>query len=382
MHRVRKLGAMNRSYRRLPLRLLASVTGAVALTLLAAACSSGSNSSSSSSATPSSSPSASTSSSSSPSAAAAVPLVVYSAQGYDSAMTKAFTKATGIPVKLDDNSTGPLLTQIEASKNNPNWGLLWVDGATAFAGLDQQGLLLKGFEPGVSWNSLGSASVPADKSYVPTGVTLMGIVAYNKTKVSKPPTTWQALESSTWKGQVGMNDPSQSGPTYPLIAGVMNYLGGVSAGEDYFTQLKSNGLIIHPTNGPTLQALTSGQINLALVQSSAAIGATFTDKNIGLEYLNPATLLPSAIGIDAKASPQVQAEAEKFVEYVLSPAGQHVMQTGDPTGDSLYYPVLQGVNPLPSLPSLSSVKTQTINPYTWGPQEANINTWFDSNIVR
>jgi iron(III) transport system substrate-binding protein len=46
-------------------------------------------------------------------------------------MTAAFTKATGIPVKLDDNSTGPLLTQIEASRNNPNWGLLWVDGATA-----------------------------------------------------------------------------------------------------------------------------------------------------------------------------------------------------------------------------------------------------------
>jgi iron(III) transport system substrate-binding protein len=179
-----------------------------------------------------------------------------------------------------------------------------------------------------------------------------------------------------------MDDPSQSGPTFPLIAGVMNYLGGVPAGEKYFSSLKSNGLIIHPTNGPTLQALTSGQINLALVQSSAAIGATFTDKNIGIEYLSPATLLPSAIGIDAKASPQVQAEAEKFVEFVLSPAGQKVMQSGDPTGDSLYYPVLSGVSPLSSLPSLASVKTQTINPYTWGPQEATINNWFDSSIVR
>ncbi len=311
-----------------------------------------------------------------------MPLVVYSAQGYDSAMTKAFTKATGIPVKLDDNSTGPLLTQIEAAKNNPKWGLLWVDGATAFASLDQQGLLMKGFEPSVSWNSLGSQSVPADKSYVPTGVTLMGILAYNKTKVPNPPSTWQALESSAWKGKVGMDDPSQSGPTFPLIAGVMNYMGGVPAGEKYFSTLKSNGLVIHPTNGPTLQALTSGQINLALVQSSAAVGATFTDKNIGIKYLSPATLLPSAIGIDAKASPQVQAEAKKFADFVLSPAGQKVMQSGDPTGDSLYYPVLSGVSPLSALPSLASVKTQSINPYTWGPQEATINNWFDSNIVR
>jgi iron(III) transport system substrate-binding protein len=374
---------MNSTFRRTRVRLLAGVSGAVALSVLAVAgCSTSSTSSASAAASASSSPAASSSSASASASAAAVPLVVYSAQGYDSAMTKAFTKATGIPVQLDDNSTGPLLTQIEASVNNPKWGLLWADGDEAFAGLDTQGLLLKGWEPSVSFNSLGTSVEPKDKSYVPTGVTLMGIVAYNKQKVKNPPTTYQALESPAWKGQVGMNDPSQSGPTYPLIAGVMNYLGGVSAGEKYFNALKSNGLVIHPTNGPTLQALTGGQINLALVQSSAAIGATFTDKNIGLQYLDPATLLPSQIGIDAKASPQVQAEAKQFAEFVLSAAGQKVMQSGDPTGDSLYYPVLTGVSPLPSLPSLASVKTQTVDPYTWGTQEPTINTWFDSNIVR
>ncbi|HUD80859.1 MAG TPA: extracellular solute-binding protein [Streptosporangiaceae bacterium] len=319
------------------------------------------------------------------SSSAKVPLVVYSAQGYDSAMTKAFQKATGIQVKLDDNSTGPLLTQIEASKNNPHWGLLWVDGATAFAGLDTQGLLQKGFEPSVKWNSLGTESLPADKSYTPTGVTLVAALVYNKTKVTSPPATWQQLLSPQWKGDVGMNDPSQSGPTYPFIAGMMNYLGGVSQGEAYYAKLKANGLIIHPTNGPTLQALTSGQIKLALVQSSAGIGATFgpgSDPNLAVKYLNPVTVLPSAIGIDAKAPAAERAEAEKFIEFVLSPAGQKVMQTGDPYGDSLYYPVLQGVSPLPELPSLASVKTQTINPYTWGPQEGTINTWFDSSIVR
>jgi iron(III) transport system substrate-binding protein len=297
-------------------------------------------------------------------------------------MTKAFSKATGIPVKLDDNSTGPLLTQIEASKNNPNWGLLWVDGATAFAALDQEGMLVKGWEPSVSWDSLGTANLPSDQSYVPTGVTLMAALAYNKDKVKSLPATWNDLLSSQWKGQLGMNDPSQSGPTYPFIAGMMNYLGGVSAGESYFTKLKTNGLVINPTNGPTLQALTSGRINLALVQSSAAIGAALGAKNIGVDYLNPVTMLPSCIGIDAKAPAAEQAEAKKFVSFVLSTAGQKVMQTGDPTGDSLYYPVLSGVQPLSSLPSLSGVKTQTINPYTWGPQEGTINTWFDDTIVR
>ncbi len=311
-----------------------------------------------------------------------VTLVVYSAQGYDKLATEDFSAKYHIPVKLDDNSTGPLLTQIEASKNNPKWGLLWVDGATAFAGLDTQHLLLRGFEPNVAWNSLGKQAVPADKSYVPTGITLMAALAYNAAKVPNPPSSWQALLSSQWKGQVGMNDPSQSGPTYPFIAGIMNYLGSVSAGESYYSELKANGLVINPTNGPTLSALASGQINLALVQSSAAVGATFSDKNIKVKYLNPVTLLPSAIGIDAKAPKQEQLEAEEFASYVLSPAGQKVMQTGDPTGDSLYYPVLDGVQPRKVLPPLTGVRTQNINPYTWGPRENTINSWFDQNIVQ
>jgi iron(III) transport system substrate-binding protein len=314
------------------------------------------------------------------SAASKPTLVVYSAQGYDHAMVTAFTKATGIPTKLDDNSTGPLLTQIEASKNNPNWGLLWVDGDTAFAGLDQQHLLMRGFEPSVSWTALGKSVVPTDKSYTPTGITLMAAVVYDSSKVADPPTSWQQLLEPQWKGAVGMNDPSQSGPTFPFIAGMMNHLGGISQGKQFFSKLKANGLIVNATNGPTLQALTNGQIKLALVQSSAGIGAALGDKSLKVKYLSPATLLPSAIGIDAKAPKAVQQEAEKFIEFVLSKAGQKVMQTGDPTGDSLYYPVIDGVQPLKALPSLSSVSTQRINPYTWGTRESAINSWFDSSI--
>ena len=178
-----------------------------------------------------------------------------------------------------------------------------------------------------------------------------------------------------------MNDPSQSGPTFPFIAGMMNYLGGVNQGEKFFSSLKSNGLVVNPTNGPTLQALTAARSSSRSCRARRHRRQA-RRRSLGVKYLNPVTLLPSAIGIDAKASPAVQAEAEQFVEFVLSKQGQHVMQTGDPTGDSLYYPVLQGVSPLPALPSLAAVKTQSIDPYTWGPREPTINSWFDNTIVR
>lgn len=308
-------------------------------------------------------------------------LVVYSAQGYDKAVVQAFQKATGIPTKLDDNSTGPLLTQVEASKNNPNWGVLWVDGDTAFASLDQQGLLLKGWTPKAKWNSLGLRVMPKDRSYAPTGVTYMAAVVYDSTKVKSPPTSWPQLLSSRWKGAIGMNDPSQSGPTFPFIAGVMQHLGGVAQGERYFAKLKANGLVVNSTNGPTLQALTSGQIKLALVQSSAGTGARLSDTKLRVKYLNPVTLLPGCIGIDAKAPAAVQAEAKRFVEFVLSPAGQAAMRSGDATGDSLYYPVVSGVKASSALPPAGSVKSQTLDPYVWGLREPSVNSWFDSHIV-
>jgi iron(III) transport system substrate-binding protein len=312
----------------------------------------------------------------------AVPLIVYSAQGYDQAMVKAFQNATGILTELDTNSTGPLLAQIQASKNNPHWGLLWVDGQTAFAELDDEHMLVRGFEPKVDFNSLGKAVIPKDESFVPTGITLMAAVAYTSKVVKDPPTSWSTLLEPKWKGAVGMNTPSQSGPTYPFIAGMMSSLGSVAKGKQFFEKLKANDLVIHTTNGPTLAALASGQVKLALVQSSAAIGARHTDPNLRIKYLSPVTMLPSNIGIDAKATKTEIAEAKRFAEFVLSKTGQTVMKAGDPTGDSLYYPVVHGIKARPELPPLGSVKVQHTNPYVWGPREAAINAWFVNTITK
>jgi iron(III) transport system substrate-binding protein len=55
------------------------------------------------------------------------------------------------------------------------------------------------------------------------------------------------------------------------------------------------------------------------------------------------------------------------------------MQTGDPTGDSLYWPVVAGVNPLPQLPPFPAAY-QKIDPYFWGPLQSDVNTFFDTNI--
>ena len=314
-----------------------------------------------------------------------VPLVLYAAEGYDQAEGTAFQKATGIPVEVDDNSTGPLTVQIEAEKNNPKWNLFWVDGATVFASLDSQGLLHKGISPTAyaNYNSVGQSLIPADHSYVPTGVTAAAALVYNSKVVTTPPTSWSQLTSPEWKGAIGMNDPSVSGPTYPYVAGMMQHLGGVSQGETFFSQLKANGLHVYQTNTNTLQALETGVIKVATIQSSAEVGAALKgDPNLKVEYLAPETVLPSVLGISAGTKGVALAEAQEFVNFVLSPAGQKVMQSGDPTGDSLFWPMINGESPLTGLPALSTVPTQTIDPTVWGPRQASIDTWFTQHIIQ
>jgi len=153
-----------------------------------------------------------------------------------------------------------------------------------------------------------------------------------------------------------MNDPAQSGPTFPLIAGVMNEIGkyksgstsaAVAKGKSFFEALAKNGLLVSSTNGPTLGAMEIGSINMAVVQSSACYGDELNGSfpSVRVKYLNYSVALPSAIGIDAKAPKIVQQDAEKFADWVMSKPGQHVMQTGDPQGDSLFWPVLNNEQP-------------------------------------
>jgi iron(III) transport system substrate-binding protein len=315
------------------------------------------------------------------------PLVLYAAEGFDSVAAKAFTAKTGIPVNLVDDSTGPLLTKIQAEKNNPQWSLLWVDGDTAFSALDQQGMLATYAAKG-DFNDVGKAIIPSDHSYTPTGTTVMSALIYNAAKTTAVPATYDDLLGSAYTGKVGMNDPAQSGPTYPFIAGLMNQLGdktgGVTAGEAYLTKLKANGLHVFPTNGDTLHALETGQIDYGLIQSSAAIGEALKVKPTAdfepkIAYLPKSTLLPSVIGIDKGASAVQQEEAKKFIDYVVSPEGQAVMLTGDPTGDSLFWHVVNGTKSLPGLPAFPTAY-QSIDPAFWGPLQSQVVTWFESNI--
>ncbi|HVA37440.1 MAG TPA: extracellular solute-binding protein [Candidatus Dormibacteraeota bacterium] len=312
------------------------------------------------------------------------PLVLYAAMGYDHAVVRAFEQATHVPVRLVHLSTGPLLARVEAERQNPRWDLVWFDGNEGMQDLAEQRMLRCGWTPAPPFNAVGKRLVPRGACYVPTGVTLAGVIAVNTALVAPParPASWAALAGPPLRDAVGMNNPAISGPTYPFVAGVMQAMGGEAAGKSYFSSLKANGLRVYPTNGATLRALAYGRIRVAVVQSSAAAGFSRRDPQIAVVYPRPVALLPSDVAISARCGGSALNEARQFVRFVLSPEGQRAMQTGDPMGDSNYYPVVASTRPLAGLPPLGALGLQVLPAKLWGGREAAIDAWFTSAVVQ
>jgi iron(III) transport system substrate-binding protein len=316
-------------------------------------------------------------------AAHAAPLTVYAAMGYDQAVVRAFTQATGIPVELVHLSTGPLLARVQAEGAHAQWDVLWFDGNLAMRSFAMQHRLACGWAPSVRYTAQGRALEPPDHCWAPVGVTYAGVMLVDTARLAAAaqPRSWADLDSPALRGRVGMDNPSISGPTYPLLAGVLQDL-GVARGQRYFETLKTNGLRVYPTNSVTLRALQFGQIDVAVVQSSAALGYARGKRGLRVVMPPPSTELPSDLAIGAQVHGAQLAAARRFVEFVLSAPGQQALQHGDPAADSNDTPLLAGIAPLPAAAALRPQRTQVLDPATWGPREGAIDAWFTAHVVR
>ncbi len=311
-------------------------------------------------------------------------LTLYSAQGYDSDAAKAFQKQTGITTKLVDDSTGNLLAKIAAEGSNPQWDVTWFDGNVTMQTLADQHMLLK-WNPSNASNLTDTAKkyVASDGTYYPTGITTVGAIAYNTKHVPAAglPADWNDLLKSAYKNLIAMNDPAYSGPTYPLIAGVAQVMGGEDQGKQFFTQLKANGLKTFQTNDPTLNSVETGAREFGIIQDSIIYSAMKAGQPIGIIYPTSGVVaLPGVIGVAAHG--KHQACAQQFVNWVLSSAGQTVMTHHDPTdGDTYFIPAVQGITPVVSR-KVDGITLITLDVPRWAGVEAEYKQWFHSNIVQ
>ena len=329
--------------------------------------------------------------------AAQTTITIYEATGYAADEIKAFnTKMGYTAVKDYTDSTGPLLAKVAAEANNPQWNMLWVDGAEAFAALDKNHALSP-YTPKGDFNTLGKSLFPADHSYVPLGATMMGVALYNAANVPTPPTTYTDLLKPAFKGKLGMNNPAVSGPTFPFLAGMFSQIGAknsksaagltanIAAGESFLKSVKTtNGMVVNDRNGPTTHAFEIGDINVALIQSSAAYNelnklakTPIPGVTPKIAFLSKPALVSNVIAVGAGGDATKRQLAKKFIDFILSPAGQAIA-TNSSDSDSFFWPLTTYATPKPFLAPLPDY--YVADPYAWGPQQPAIDDWFLQNI--
>ncbi|MDD2875898.1 MAG: extracellular solute-binding protein [Acidiphilium sp.] len=316
-----------------------------------------------------------------PHPARAATLTLYSRLSFAPAVTQAFTTKTGIKIRLRRPPASGLQSRIIAEGDHPVWSLAWFDGAATATILDHHGLLAHHLPNPPDLTPLGQSLTSADGAYVPTGVTLAGVLVAPKAAPFAPPGTWDALNDPAYHGIIGMNDPATSEQSFATLANMLHAAGGWTAGQPYVEALKRNGLHIYTETKITLAALRSGAIQLAIVRSAAAFHyATDIDPSLRVIIPQPTAIMPSVIVMAKGLTGTRRADAEKFIAYVNTATALKIGMTQGGI-DADFWPVTTSTPPPAALPSLTSLSPHVLDPAQWGTSRHAIIAWYATEIV-
>ncbi|HSE93247.1 MAG TPA: extracellular solute-binding protein [Methylomirabilota bacterium] len=261
-----------------------------------------------------------------PAAAQGPEVVVYSARHYgQEAAFGAFTRKTGIQLKILNGSTGELFERLKAEgARTPGDVLLTVDAGNLWNAA-RAGLLSPVDSPELA------ANIPAhlrDPEHRWVGLTVRARTIVYNTKKVKPDelSTYEALGDPKWKGRLCLRTSSYIYNQSLLATMIKRH------GEPRTEQIVRGWVANAPVliNGDTniVQAVAAGQCDVALVNHYylARVLAKAPDTPVGLVWANQATtgthVNVSGAGVTAHA--RHRANAIKFLEFLSTPEAQQM----------------------------------------------------------
>lgn len=288
-------------------------------------------------------------------------LLIYNAQ--HESLTKewidAFTKETGIKVTYRQGGDTELGNQIIAEGSSSPADVFLTENSPAMAAVEKAGLFAD-VDPATV------AQVPAQ--YRPatdkwTGVAARTTVfAYDKNKLTEAqlPKSLMDLQRPEWKGRWGAPPVK---PDFQAIVAAMLQLTGEQATSQWLAGMKA-GAEIYSDNIATLRAVNDGQVDGGVIYHYYWFRDQAETKdisnNVALHYFrnqDPGAFV-SISGGGVLASSKHQADAQKFLQFVTSKAGQEVLENGT----SFEYPVASGVPANKALVPLADLQAPAVNP--------------------
>ena len=292
--------------------------------------------------------------------AAPAPLILYGAQHpqVEAMLADAFTKKTGIPVKIHDGEGPDIAAQILQEGAKSPADVFYTENSPELNLLAEKGLLAK-------LDATTIAQIPAkyngkDDAWV--GVTAReNVLDYNPAKISESalPASLLDLANPAWKGKIGIA-PSD-GDFLPLVSAVIDVYGKDKA-LAWLKGLKANAKIYEDDEGVTA-AVAHGDVAVGVINNyyyyrlRTQLGASgihsqlyhFKNADIGgLVNVSGAAVL--------KSSKQPK-EAQEFVAFLVSHEAQEMLGKSEVAFE---YPLRPGVAPNKVLKPFKELQPPTI----------------------
>ncbi len=238
-----------------------------------------------------------------------------------------FTRTTGIKVNQAHKGTGEIGAQLRAEAQNPKTDIWWGGTGDPFLQAAEAGLL-DAYRPAYI-NDLHEWAV---RQYAMSGNQVGGFYTstigfgYNTDVLKKrklpEPKCWADLIKPEYKGEIEISHPASSGTAYTVIAGLVQQMGEEPA-FDYLKKLHRNVTTYTRSGQAQAPNVAKGEV---------AIGITFAfnfekwkhDK-FPVKTAAPCEGTSYEIGgIALVKGARNKANAQKYYDWLMSPAGQAV----------------------------------------------------------
>jgi iron(III) transport system substrate-binding protein len=296
-------------------------------------------------------------------------LLVYNAQ--HESLTKewieAFTKETGIKVTYRHGGDTEMGNQLIAEGDASPADVFLTENSPAMAAVERAGLFAD-----LDADTLNQ--VPAQ--YRPPTGKWTGVAArttvfvYNKRlQPDQLPKSMLDLQQPEWKGRWGA-PPAR--PDFQAIVSALLQLKGEAATAQWLKGMKDNA-VLEDNNVSTLEAVNAGEMDGGIIYHYYWYRDQAETKeisaNTALHYFkneDPGAFI-SVSGGGVLASSDKKDQAQQFIRFVTSRAGQEVLEKGT----SFEYPVASGVSANPALPPLDSLQAPKVDPSTLNAQKVS-----------
>jgi iron(III) transport system substrate-binding protein len=288
-------------------------------------------------------------------------LLVYNAQ--HESLTKdwidAFTKETGVKVTYRQGGDTELGNQLIAEGTGSPADVFVTENSPAMAAVERAGL----FAP-IDSQVIGNVPAqfrPASNAW--TGVAARSTVfAYNPSKLpaDQLPKSLLDLQKPEWKGRWGAPPPKAD---FQAIVAALLELRGPEVTAQWLAGMKANA-VLYSDNIATLRAVNSGEVAGGIIYHYYWYRDQAKTKemsgNTKLHYFgnqDPGAFL-SLSGAGVLKSSTKQDNAQRFLQFITSKAGQQILETGT----SMEYPIASGVPANPALVPLDQLDPPTVDP--------------------